>query len=242
MAEEKVMMMLQKIVKHSSEKGLAYALAVSDYKNGYCKDPMRARNDISSTFLMLEWDAEIKKAADQTILGVVYNNGFHHVAQDYTEAAKWYRLAAEQDYAQAQNNLGEMYHEGLGVPQDYIKAAEWYRLAAEQGLAEAQNNLGWMYENNLGVVSEDGTIAVQLYRRAAEQGLAAAQYNFGRMYQLGQGGVEKDIVKAYMWFNLAAAQGHEEARQVRDELNESLTREQVLEGQRLARQYFDENH
>ena len=34
------------------------------------------------------------------------------------EAAKWYRLAAEQDHAGAQFNLGVMYHEGQGVQAD----------------------------------------------------------------------------------------------------------------------------
>jgi uncharacterized protein len=30
------------------------------------------------------------------------------IAQDYAEAARWLRLAADQDYAPAQNQLGEM--------------------------------------------------------------------------------------------------------------------------------------
>ena len=43
------------------------------------------------------------------------------VPQDYEEAIKWYRLAAEQGYASAQYNLGVMYDNGDGVPQDYAK-------------------------------------------------------------------------------------------------------------------------
>ena len=49
-------------------------------------------------------------------------------------------------HAQAQDNLGEAYEEGLGVHQDYVEAVQWYRKAAEQGLANAQYNLGVMYE------------------------------------------------------------------------------------------------
>ena len=60
---------------------------------------------------------------------------------------KWYRLAAEQGYADAQNNLGVMYRKGQGVPQDDKTAVKWYRLAAEQGNADAQYNLGLMYRN-----------------------------------------------------------------------------------------------
>jgi TPR repeat protein len=45
---------------------------------------------------------------------VMYRNG-EGVTQDYQEALKWYRLAAEQGYATAQNNLGVMYVMGKGV-------------------------------------------------------------------------------------------------------------------------------
>ncbi|MFP6745782.1 MAG: hypothetical protein VCB77_11420 [Alphaproteobacteria bacterium] len=40
------------------------------------------------------------------------------VYPDYTEAAKWYRLAAEQGNAEGQRRLGTLYAEGQGVPQD----------------------------------------------------------------------------------------------------------------------------
>ena len=39
------------------------------------------------------------------------------VPQDYTEAVRWCRRAAEQGDARAQYNLGNMYYNGMGVPQ-----------------------------------------------------------------------------------------------------------------------------
>ena len=63
------------------------------------------------------------------------------VPQDYTEAMKWYRLAAEQGNAVGQYNLGLMYRKGEGVPQDDAEAVKWYSLAAEQGYYKAQHNL-----------------------------------------------------------------------------------------------------
>ena len=54
------------------------------------------------------------------------------VPQDYAEALKWYRLAAEQGNANAQDNLGVMYANGHGVPQDDAEAVKWYRLAADR--------------------------------------------------------------------------------------------------------------
>ena len=52
------------------------------------------------------------------------------VRQDYAEAVKWYRKAAEQGDADAQNSLGVMYRKGRGVAQDYVRAYAWYDLAA----------------------------------------------------------------------------------------------------------------
>jgi TPR repeat protein len=51
--------------------------------------------------------------------------------QDYEQAVYWWKKAAEQGHAQAQNNLGGCYAQGLGVAQDYTQAVYWYTRAAE---------------------------------------------------------------------------------------------------------------
>ena len=55
------------------------------------------------------------------------------VTRDYAEALKWYRKAAEQGVAEAQNNLGLMYEKGMGVLQDMIAAHMWLTIAAANG-------------------------------------------------------------------------------------------------------------
>lgn len=92
-------------------------------------------------------------AEAQYDLGWVYYEG-EGVIQDYKEAVKWFRLAAEQGDAPAQCSLGYMYGNGDGVIQDYKEAAKWCRLAAEQGDASAQHNLGWMYGKGEGVIQD----------------------------------------------------------------------------------------
>ena len=59
------------------------------------------------------------------------------VPQDFAEAVKWYRLAAEQGIAPAQNNLGNRYAISQGVPQDYVTAHMWFDLAAASGQHDA---------------------------------------------------------------------------------------------------------
>ena len=54
-------------------------------------------------------------------------------AWDDKTAVKWYRLSAEQGYADAQTTLGYMYENGKGVLQDYVRAHMWYNIAASSG-------------------------------------------------------------------------------------------------------------
>ena len=59
--------------------------------------------------------------------------------QSFKKALVWYRKAADQGPANAQNNLGAMYKEGQGgVPQSYKEASVWYRKAADQVEANAR--------------------------------------------------------------------------------------------------------
>ncbi len=126
------------------------------------------------------------------------------------EAARWYRMAAEQGEADAQNNLGLMYELGEGVPQDNGEAARWYRKAAEQGDVNAQFNLAFMYFNGYGVPQDYGA-AARWYRKAAEQGDVDAQYNLALMYEDGSG-VPQDYGAAARWYRMAAEQGDADAQ------------------------------
>ena len=121
------------------------------------------------------------------------------VSQDFEEAQKWYRLAADQGNARAQNNLGAMYRQGLGVPQDYAEAFRWFSRAAEQGNGGAQNHLGLMYFEGEGVA--------------------------------------KDVIQAYKWAYLSAQQGVEPAVLAVEFLEQQLTREQIQEGKRMAKEW-----
>ena len=78
-------------------------------------------------------------------------------SQDYGKARESYRRAAEAGILGAQNILGVIYRDGLGVSRDEETAIHWFRQAAEQGDAKGQSNLGHL----LGVVSEDLTRRVE---------------------------------------------------------------------------------
>lgn len=144
-------------------------------------------------------------AEAQCKLGVYYVHGNgNDIAQDYTNAVKWFRKAAEQGNPKAQFLLGACYF-GYGVAQDYTNEFNWYRKAAEQGYADAQCALGNCYHNGEGV-PKDYDEAIRWYRKAAQQGNAASQCNLGNAYADGIG-VTKDQAEAIKWMRKAADQG-----------------------------------
>ena len=125
---------------------------------------------------------------DEEVLGVL------GIEKDLEEAVKWYRKAAEQGYAPAQDDLGDCYYFGDGVDVDYVEAAKWYRRAAEQGDQFAQNSLGDCYYYGYGV-DVDNVKAVKWYKKSAEQGNTAAKTDLGWCYYCGYG-VAENVQKA----------------------------------------------
>ena len=82
----------------------------------------------------LKADAAKGKVSAMVALGDAYARGTG-VAKDYTEAAAWYRKAADAGSAEGMAKLGALYGMGVGVPQDDQQAAAWSRKAAEAGHA-----------------------------------------------------------------------------------------------------------
>src|SRR4030095_8306803 len=123
---------------------------------------------------------------------VAYDRG------DYTTALQFYRHMATEGDVRAQDTLGLMYENGLGVIQDYVAAMEWYRKAAAQGDAAAQFNLGNLFHDGRGA-SQHHAQAAKWYRMSAEQGHAQAQNNLAAMCEAGRG-VKRDVAEAVYWY------------------------------------------
>ena len=96
------------------------------------------------------------------------------------EIARLYLAAAGGGFPPAQNNLGNLYEQGLGVEQSDLQAAYWYRRAAEQGEPRAQHSLGVMYLQGRGV-PQDSAEGASWLQRAARQGHAAACADFANL-------------------------------------------------------------
>jgi TPR repeat protein len=120
--------------------------------------------------------ADLGNAEAQFTLGVISENGWGVLPQDYAEAARWFHKAADQGNAMAQYNLGYLYKRGMGVPKDFATAMQWFRKAADQGHENAQFDIGLMYANGEGV-TQDYVQAYMWFNLLAAKGhQGAAQY------------------------------------------------------------------
>jgi len=97
--------------------------------------------DIVSAMAWYRRAAGMGHAPAQSRLAYLLDN-----AEQNEEAAKWYQLAAEQGFAEAEFGLGTMYAGGEGVERDSEKAVELFTRAANQGYLRAIHVMALAYE------------------------------------------------------------------------------------------------
>ncbi|MBR4742422.1 MAG: sel1 repeat family protein [Desulfovibrio sp.] len=144
-----------------------------------------------------------KKEEPPITAGEAYKRG------DYARALKMWEKMAENNDAQAMNNLGILYDRGLGVPVDVGRALHWFALSAKGNNPEGMSNYGWMLEQGRGI-EQNFSEAARWYDKAARAGQVEAQYNLGLLYERGQG-VPRDLKAAAAWFSRAASKQQTEA-------------------------------
>jgi hypothetical protein len=111
----------------------------------------------------------------QGLMGVAFASG-QGVEKDMTEAAKWFRKAAEQGSAEAELTLGLCYDHGDGVMKNSEESVRWLQKAALQDNAEAQCSLGVDYTTADGV-AKDLVQADKWFSLAAAKGHKVAGEN-----------------------------------------------------------------
>lgn len=88
-----------------------------------------SRADYRSALAVWRDRANGGDAEAQYMVGAIHEKGLG-TEPNYIEAARWYRMAAEQEHARAMMSLAYLYEQGLGVEPDMTAALNWYRRAA----------------------------------------------------------------------------------------------------------------
>jgi len=86
------------------------------------------------------------------------------VAENPSEAARWYQKAADQGNADAQNALGQLYAKGVGVREDFVQAHKWFNIAAAAGNELARRNRDAMGEKMTPQQLADAQRQARLFR------------------------------------------------------------------------------
>lgn len=193
----------------------------ADKPEGDLATRLRRDSGLPKPIRDIEESALAGDAEFQHDLAAIYVSGQAGVKVNYSRAADWFREASYGGIANAQYNLGVLYHQGLGVQQDTKKALTLYRVAAASGHAEAAYNLGIAHVEGVGV-TYNPQIAAAYFERAAEGGVAEAGYNLGLIYENGLLGGESQPDEAIFWYRLAAEGGNKQAKDALTHLTKQL--------------------
>lgn len=142
---------------------------------------------------------------------------------------------ALQGDAQAAFELGEMHASGVGLPQNNTEAVRWYRIAAEKGNSKAQSLIGTAYHRGIGSAVDD-VQATEWLSKAADQMDPLAQFQLGEGFESGWVG-QKDNAEAYKWYLLSTSQGYTKANKKVTAIENTLTKDQRIDGQKRASEF-----
>jgi uncharacterized protein len=149
--------------KHGVLEALSYYKALA--KNGDTKSIFRIvqiymkgiqiQRSTSEAKKWLEYGKKLKDNQSIYYLGKIYLSkklGYYDLNKAYNNFA----IAANADYAPAQNVIGEFFATGIAVEKDYRKAVFYFEKASKQGFSDAHCNLAFMYANGRGVFQNLG--------------------------------------------------------------------------------------
>lgn len=125
--------------------------------------------------------------------------------ENWDEAAAYLQLAAQDKNADAQNELGRFYQEGLGeLPLHKGEAIYWRMQAAQNGNEEAANLLKQVQAQEPDLYAREEKFSSDL--QAAQEGDTDAMYHVAAAYQAGQE-VLADMKRAEKWFSKSWEEG-----------------------------------
>ncbi len=172
-------------------------------------DQAYEQGDFARAVRELEPAAEQGDVKAEIILGTIYWTGGKGVTRDDRKALAWFRRAADQGNAEAQDLVGIAYVEGRGVAKNPAEAVAWFRRSAEQGDADGEFSLGFSYFAGEGV-KRDAKTGVAWLEKSAAQDFPPAEEMLGRIYISGAG-VAADEKLGLQWLHKAANHGLSDA-------------------------------
>ena len=172
---------------------------------------LNAYNVCSQTIQELKRQAETNDPAALWNVGCAYFNGTNGVSVNYTEALKWYTLAANGGDVNAMGQTAYMYYTGKGTEENHSMAFAWWKKAAIAGDIKSQRMIAIVYRKGDGT---EKNLAEAFYwaKKVAEDKQAQNDdfFNLGLFFYTGNG-CTKNFNEAIRWFKKAADSGYTKA-------------------------------
>ena len=111
------------------------------------------------------------------------------------EGAALVRAAVEKSYPSAQQTLGDLYENAIGVAKDDAQALLLYRQAAEGGYAPAFSDEGRLYWGGIGTGRDHGE-AVRWFKRGADHGDPFSHQRLAELYEIGGDQLPQNLERA----------------------------------------------
>lgn len=160
-------------------------------------------NEYLVTFLnTLQAHIENDDARAYLVKGKCLEYGMLSFTQDYSAALECYIKATNLGNIYALTEVGDFYHDGLGVEKDYKTAYQWYEKAALKGCVEGIYDTGLAHYLGEGV-PKNTSLAFNRLKRAAKRKHEYAMYYLAECYNNGLG-TTKDKDKAYVLYKESA--------------------------------------
>jgi len=196
-----------------AQKGSIFSnmLIASCYQNG-----IGVAKDATKAIPFLTVAANKNCVSAQRNLGLILLNG-----KKAKEAAKWFKIGADNKEVTSTFYYGKMLVEGLGVKPDKKDGANYLLNAAEAGFPQAMYYVGNCYMNGEGL-TKNAEQAVKWYKLAAGKGVSNAEWTLAQCYRTGNG-TPINYDQALYWYAESAAKGHNRAfkRLITDSIPES---------------------
>lgn len=173
-------------------------------------------------------------------IGAMYYYGCNEIKQDYKEARKWFRKAANLKECGGYTGLADLYRNGYGVKQDYKKAYKWTKKAADCNYMQGQYDLADIHYNGEGV-EKDYKKAIKLYKIITNGSngtiFTTAANKLAKIYSDGKL-VKKNIKETIRLY--ALAKNHEMIKKLTEE-NTKIIIKEILELNKLRKVIIKKN-
>lgn len=190
-------------------KGVCYFLlcinlSVTAEQNHVAINTSNATTSTTSNTASISNISSTNSTADLYEKGLAYLEG-NNIERNFTKALFLFEKAAEQNHADAANQIGQMYALGYGVEINYKTAEKWLRQGAELGSYEACFSLGALYIHG----KIDGTAnlpqANTWFEKAAKSEWPDMLYSIGTVFDDDEA---RQPELAVIWYKKAAEKGH----------------------------------